>query len=94
MCQHGDTVILTVPIPACLSHTGRRRIGARAIDRCLAPIVAALNAGGVPTASSCCGYGQAEGCIWLEDGRTLILGRWDPAEKAQQGVRNHQESAT
>ena len=45
----------------------------RCIDHCIAQIVAALNAGGVHTVSSCCGHGEIKGCIGLEDGRVLII---------------------
>lgn len=32
------------------------------VDSCIAPIVAALNDGGIPTVGSCCGHGlRAEG---------------------------------
>lgn len=43
------------------------------IDWCIHRIVSALNAGGVFTHSCCCGHGQQEGQIELEDGRTLII---------------------
>jgi hypothetical protein len=43
------------------------------IDRCIAHIVAALNAGGVPTKASCCGHGKRPGSIILEDGRELFI---------------------
>ena len=46
------------------------------IDFCIADIVAALNAGGVNTIASCCGHGQIDGDILLEDGRTIkIIGK-------------------
>lgn len=41
------------------------------IDHCIHQIVAALNAGGVPTVASCCGHGSQPGIINLEDGRIL-----------------------
>ena len=40
----------------------------RAIDYCIHPIIAALNAGGVPTIASCCGHKERLGMIMLEDG--------------------------
>ena len=43
------------------------------IDHCIGRIVAALNAGGVFTTSSCCGHGVMNGSITLMDGRTLII---------------------
>ena len=43
------------------------------IDWCIHRIVAALNAGGVGTAASCCGHRSMPGRIDLADGRVLIL---------------------
>ena len=43
------------------------------IDWCIHRIVAALNAGGVLTVASCCGHGQMNGNIILEDGRVLVI---------------------
>jgi len=54
---------------ACLPINGK----VRTIDWCIHQIVAALNAGGVPTAACCCGHGTQDGIISLEDGRTLII---------------------
>jgi hypothetical protein len=45
------------------------------IDLCIADIVAALNAANIPTVASCCGHGEFEGIISLEDGRRLIIKR-------------------
>lgn len=42
-------------------------------DPCIAPIVAALNAGFVDTVASCCGHGRRPGSIALKDGRWLII---------------------
>lgn len=61
MCQHGDTV----PMPS------RGRVVD--VDRCIAHLVAALNAGGVNTVASCCGHGHRPGRISLEDGRELFV---------------------
>ena len=43
------------------------------IDWCIHHIVAALNAGGVHTKACCCGHGERDGRIDLEDGRVLII---------------------
>lgn len=48
---------------------GRRRD----IDLCIADVVAALNAANIVTVASCCGHGDRQGNIMLEDGRTLII---------------------
>jgi hypothetical protein len=74
MCEHGNTVDLEVTVPADLSHTGQDRWAVKPIDRCIAPIVQALNDGGVTTVSSCCGHGKRPGVIALADGRTLVVG--------------------
>lgn len=47
----------------------------RCIDWCIHQIVAALNAGGVPTVACCCGHGEHDGRIDLEDGRVLLITR-------------------
>ena len=73
MCRWGDTVWCAVTIPAELSCTGRAEKRGVMVDRCIAPIVDALNAGGVLTANSCCGHGKAPGEIVLHDGRTLVI---------------------
>lgn len=71
MCQWGDTVEVRVPIPASLSHTGKPRWAKKPIDRCIAPLVKALNDAGVFTVGSCCGHGRGSGAIALADGREL-----------------------
>lgn len=42
-------------------------------DPCIADLVSALNAGGVPTKASCCGHGERNGTIFLADGRQLEI---------------------
>jgi hypothetical protein len=54
-----------VPMPI----RGRRQD----IDTCVADIVAALNAANITTVASCCGHGEQDGSIVLEDGRELIV---------------------
>lgn len=75
MCIWGDEVILRVPMPAALSHTGEFRWAEKAVDHCIAPIVQALNDAGIYTANSCCGHGETEGTIHLHDGRVLRIER-------------------
>jgi len=43
------------------------------IDHCIAPIVKALQKGGIDMRASCCGHGKRRGRIELQDGRTLII---------------------
>ena len=45
----------------------------RSIDRCIAPLVEALNAAGMPTMASCCGHGRMPSRIALRDGRELVI---------------------
>jgi hypothetical protein len=61
MCKHGTTHLMPI--------NGR----VQSIDACVAHIVAALNAGGVPTLASCCGHGHVHGVISLADGRELVI---------------------
>lgn len=44
-----------------------------AIDWCIHPIVAALNAAGIETVACCCGHGLIKGRIDLKDGRVLTI---------------------
>lgn len=73
MCEWGTDVILRVPIPAELSHTGKFRWDYKDIDSCIAPIVQALNDAGIYTAQSCCGHGKGDGEILLHDGRIIVI---------------------
>lgn len=73
MCEYGDTVPVLVRIAADLaadSITGWKRAQ---IDRCIAPIVQALQHGGIDMRSSCCGHGKGGGEILLQDGRRLVI---------------------
>jgi hypothetical protein len=85
MCTWNDTVDVKVPIPAGLSHTGEFRWDTKPVDRCMAPLVEALNDAGIYTSSSCCGHGQYQGNILLHDGRSLIL---NTVEETQQYIES------
>ena len=54
-----------VPMPI----SGRRQD----IDRCIADIVAALNAANITTVASCCGHKEVHGVVSLSDGRELSI---------------------
>lgn len=69
MCEWGTDV----EVENLLTADGKRRIWR--IDACIAPIIKALNEGGIDTSASCCGHGKGPGRIDLVDGRTLILER-------------------
>jgi len=62
-----------VKIPADLSCNGQEKWKHAKVDRCIAPIVKALQEGGIDMRGSCCGHGQWEGEIKLQDGRTLCI---------------------
>jgi len=61
MCERGDTIIMIID--------GKPRD----IDRCIAPIIKALNDGGIKTIASCCGHYIRPGNIVLEDERELVI---------------------
>ena len=75
MCEWGNTTAVIIG--------GRLR----EIDSCIAPLVAALNAGGIPTVASCCGHGHQTGNVALADGRYLVVfpdgATWEAYETGQ-----------
>ena len=73
MCAFGNDVSVLVTVAAELSHTGESYQREFGIDACIAPIVKALNEGGVITTQSCCGHGKEPGSIELADGRVLVI---------------------
>lgn len=81
MCEWGDVVVLSVPMPASLSWNGELRWAEKGIDRCIAPIVQALNDAGIFTSNSCCGHGKCDGFILLHDGRELMIKKSEGEEK-------------
>ena len=72
MCKE-EYELVKVKIPADLSCTGRSHWKKAQIDRCIAPIVSALQEGGIDMRGSCCGHGKMDGDIHLQDGRILII---------------------
>lgn len=75
MCEHGNTVDCCVPVPADLAFEGELTWKMKPVDACLAPIVDALNRGGVLTRSCCCGHGKTPGEIVLHDFTVLRVQR-------------------
>lgn len=73
MCEHGNETLVRVKIAPHLSHTGKALWRDFGIDSCIAPVVKALQDGGIDMLASCCGHGKAEGRIDLCDGRTLVI---------------------
>lgn len=73
MCKHGTDVLVRVKVAAHLSSTGEEKWREFGIDACIAPIVKALQDGGIDMLASCCGHGKADGRIDLADGRVLTI---------------------
>jgi len=71
-CGH-KPVGVRVKIPADLSHTGKEFWKVAQIDYCIAPIVKALQEGGIDMRGSCCGHGNAPINIMLSDKRILRI---------------------
>lgn len=65
MCKRGDMIEMRLPV------VGGIRQGIAKIDRCIAPIIKALNDGGVTTIGCCCGHREQTGYIHLTGGRYL-----------------------
>lgn len=72
MCDWGDTVPVRVHLPADLSSSGESRWAVKQIDKCIAPLVAALQEK-PKTRGSCCGHGKNPGWITLSDGRDVTI---------------------
>jgi len=81
MCKWGTYEEVIVPIPPDLSCDGEFHMAMKKIDACIAPIVKALNQGGVYTRSCCCGHGERDGHIDLWDGRILVVKSKEDADK-------------
>lgn len=73
MCKWGTSEDVEVTIQASLSHTGKTRKAVKPIDKCIAPIIRALENAGIHMTASCCGHGKNEGRIDLADGRILTI---------------------
>lgn len=73
MCEHGNDVVVMVKIPGDLACDGKERWDEKNVDACIAPIVKALQEGGIDMRGSCCGHGKGLGEIDLQDGRTLVV---------------------
>ena len=43
------------------------------IDKCIQPLIKALNECGMETVASCCGHGNTLGNVILKDGREIII---------------------
>lgn len=81
ICEHGEHVPVMVKIQAELSCDGVEKWRFMKIDRCIAPIVKALQREGIDMRGSCCGHGLGPGKIDLVDGRTLTITESDEASR-------------
>lgn len=90
MCEKGDTVPMVLPRRPLSDPYGPH--GTYDIDRCIAPLVAALNTAGLTTIACCCGHGDRYGSVILGDGRHLVIAanraEWDELEAARSGSRD------
>lgn len=75
-CRHcGESAkVVRCLMSAEYSYTGESRWKDCHIDACIAPIVKALQEGGINMTHSCCGHG-GDGDIVLADGRELRIRR-------------------
>jgi len=78
MCEWGEHELVRVHIDADLACEGRAKWKRMQIDKCIAPIVRALQEGGINMRGSCCGHGKGQGEIALSDGRALKIERAVP----------------
>ncbi len=67
------TTSIRVLIPENSSCTGYAHWTEKAIDTCIADIVAALIQAGIYTSGCCCGHGKEPGNILLTDGRIIEI---------------------
>jgi hypothetical protein len=67
MCKWGTVVPVRVRIAPKLSSTGKEKWKVMGIDARIAPIVKALQRGGIDMLSSCCGHDKGPGEIILRD---------------------------
>ncbi len=72
MCRNKTEEVL-VKILADLSCNGKEKWKLAKIDECIASIVEALQKYGIDMRGSCCGHGEVDGTIHLQDGRKLII---------------------
>jgi len=75
MCRWGESATVTLKTPQ------RGKLSVE-VDRCIAPLVQALNDSGIETIASCCGHGRINGTIALRDGRWIEIWPDDAAFRA------------
>lgn len=91
MCDHENREAAMVVLdPGTPERNGRDGVWC---DPCLAPLVKALNDGGLPTVASCCGHGGRPGFVSLADGRELFIAIPEQAEAIHQLSHDRQLAA-
>ena len=75
MCLKNNIVEIELTIDPDYYKVKKGTIMKQQIDRCIAPIVIALNDAGIIMSVSCCGHGKKPGYIVLADGRILRIHR-------------------
>lgn len=73
MCKWGTVEKVKCTIIAGLSYTGKQREKLVKVDKCIAHIVRALSEAGIKMTSSCCGHGEKDGQIMLDEGLLLTV---------------------
>lgn len=84
MCRWGTDELVYVHIDSDLSCDGEEKWKLVGIDKCIAPIVRALQLSGINMRGSCCGHGKGPGQIDLSDGRMIRIyptTNWGDEEK-------------
>ena len=94
MCKWGTTTPVHVKIPADLSCTGEERWKDAQIDSCIAPLVRALQEGGIDMRGSCCGHDERPGHIDLQDGRGLLILSPEANQRYMAGLTRWLETKT
>lgn len=77
MCKRGTETMVALCRPKLIS--GQFDDDDVPVDACMAPLVQLLNDRGVRTFGCCCGHGEEEGFISLEDDKGCV--RWILLEK-------------
>ena len=81
MCKWGTEEKVWVRISADLSCTGKEKWKHVLVDKCIAPIVRALQKENIDMRGSCCGHECKVGDIHLQDGRVLIIADYGVYDK-------------
>ena len=84
MCEQGVYDEVEVFVYGINAAEGKDKFKLAKIDRCIAPIIRALQDAKIWTTSCCCGHGKREGEILLLDGRALIVTTFENLEDAKE----------